>query len=80
MKILKSIFLTSIVSLFSCNPNSNESQQLEAIDSIIYKSVKTNHPGLGVGIVKNGEVIYEKYRGFSNLQHQIPFSNKQDQT
>ena len=28
------------------------------------------------GIVKNGEVIYEKYRGFSNLQHQIPFSNK----
>ena len=76
MKIVKSIFLTSIVSLFSCNPNSNESQQLEAIDSIIYKSVKTNHPGLGVGIVKNGEVIYEKYRGFSNLQHQIPFSNK----
>ena len=76
MKIVKSIFLTSIVSLFSCNPNSNEFQHLEAIDSIIHKSVKTNHPGLGVGIVKNGEVIYEKYRGFSNLQHQIPFSNK----
>lgn len=76
MKILKSIFLTSIFSLFSCNPNSNEFQHLEAIDSIIHKSVKTNHPGLGVGIVRNGEVIYEKYRGLSNLQHQIPFSNK----
>ena len=76
MKILKSIFLTSIFSLFSCNPNSNEFQHLEAIDSIIHKSVKINHPGLGVGIVRNGEVIYEKYRGLSNLQHQIPFSNK----
>ena len=62
--------------LFSCNPNSNELQYLEAIDSIVHKSVKTNHPGLGVGIIRNGEVIYEKYRGLSNLQHQIPFSNK----
>ena len=43
---------------------------------------KFNNPNLiklyhflgGVGIVKNGEVIYEKY-GFSNLQHQIPFSD-----
>ena len=76
MKIVKSIFLTSVVSLFSCNPNSNELQYLEAIDSIVHKSVKTNHPGLGVGIIRNGEVIYEKYRGLSNLQHQIPFSNK----
>ena len=55
---------------------SNELQYLEAIDSIVHKSVKTNHPGLGVGIIRNGEVIYEKYRGLSNLQHQIPFSNK----
>ena len=38
--------------------------------------MENDHPGLGVGIVKNGEVIYEQYKGLSNLQHQIPFSKK----
>ena len=45
------------------------------MDSIISSSIKKDDPGLGVGIIKNGKVVYEKYRGLSNLQHQIPFSD-----
>jgi len=26
----------------------------------------------GVGIVKNGTIVYERYMGLANLQHQIP--------
>ncbi len=47
--------------------------QLHKIDSIIDAKLQKDHPGLAVGIVKNGEIIYEKYRGLSNLQHQISF-------
>ena len=59
-----------------CISNPIEIENFTAIDSIIYSSVQPNHPGIGVGIVRDGEIIYEKYRGLSNLQHQIPFSNK----
>ena len=74
MKSLNSILFLYLFTFFSCS--SNGLQDLKEIDHIINKSVENNHPGLGIGIVKNGEVIYEKYRGLSNLQHQIPFSKK----
>ena len=74
MKSLNSIIFLYLFTFFSCN--SNGLQDLKEIDHIINKSVENDHPGLGIGIVKNGEVIYEKYRGLSNLQHQIPFGKK----
>ena len=76
MKNLNSILIASFVILFSCGSNSIEFQDIKVIDSILHSSVQTNHPGIGVGIVRDGEIIYEKYRGLSNLQHQIPFSYK----
>ena len=74
MKSFNSILFLYVFTFFSCG--SNGVQDLKEINSIINKSLENDHPGLGVGIVKNGEVIYEKYRGLSNLQHQIPFSKK----
>jgi len=50
--------------------------QFKIIDSIINTKVKKDHPGIAVGIVKDGAIIYEKYRGLANLQHQIPFNEK----
>ena len=74
MKSFNIILFLYLFTFFSCG--SNGLQDLKEIDSIINKSVENDHPGLGVGIVKNGEVIYEQYKGLSNLQHQIPFSKK----
>ena len=74
MKNFNNILFIAISIFFNCS--TNELQNFKEIDSIISSSVKEDDPGLGVGIVKNGEVIYEKYRGLSNLQHQIPFSKK----
>ena len=74
MKSFNSILFLYLSTFFSCGFDGL--QDLKEIDHIINKSVENEHPGLGVGIVKNGEVIYEKYRGLSNLQHQIPFSKK----
>mgnify|MGYP001158121566 FL=1 len=54
----------------------SQSDKISKIDSIIYSKVEKNHPGLGVGVIIDGKIIYEKYRGLSNLQHQIPFNEK----
>lgn len=41
------------------------------IDSIINSKIEEKDPALFVGIVKDGKIIYEKYRGLANLQHQV---------
>ena len=51
-------------------------KQIKQIDSIIESKLQDDHPGLGVGIIKDGVIIYEKYFGLANLEHRIPFSEK----
>ncbi|MEM6515528.1 MAG: serine hydrolase domain-containing protein [Bacteroidota bacterium] len=48
----------------------------EKIDSLVNSKVAENHPGMAVGIIKDGEIIYEKYLGLSNLQHKVKFDEK----
>ncbi len=50
--------------------------ELKKIDSIVNSKIQEDHPGLSVGIVKDGNIIYEKYRGLSNLQHQVKFDEE----
>lgn len=64
--------LTLIVPLFVMAQM--EPEQLQQIDSIIESKIKRNHPGIAVGILKDGNIIYEKYHGLSNLTHRIKFS------
>lgn len=44
------------------------------IDQLLESKIKAGAPGLALGIVKNGTVVYERYLGLANLQHQIPVS------
>jgi len=68
-------FITYILLLFSLAILAQENP-FEKIDSIIKSKVQEDHPGIAVGIVKDGNIIYEKYRGLANLQHQVPFDEK----
>lgn len=45
--------------------------QKTALDKLFEEQVKGIAPGLAVGILKNGEVIYEKYVGYANLEHEV---------
>ncbi|WP_299225259.1 serine hydrolase [uncultured Psychroserpens sp.] len=51
-------------------------EQVKKIDSIVNSKIEENDPGLMVGIVKDGNIIYEKYRGLANLEHQVKVSEK----
>lgn len=66
----------SIIILFSTTILFSQENELSKIDSILNAKVKLNEPGIAVGIIKEGNVIYEKYLGLSNLQHQVKFDKK----
>lgn len=44
---------------------------IKTLDDIVESKIGENDPALMVGVIKDGEIIYEKYRGMANLQHQV---------
>jgi len=48
----------------------------EAITEILNQYVDDESPGMAVGIVKEGEIIYENYLGYANLEHQIKVNKR----
>lgn len=48
-----------------------QNQKLNKIDSIVNSKLSDNDPGLFVGVVKDGKIIYEGYKGLASLQHQV---------
>ena len=50
--------------------------EVKKIDSIVNSKLAENDPGIAVGIIKDGIIVYEKYLGLANLQHQVKFDKK----
>ncbi|WP_435624567.1 serine hydrolase domain-containing protein [Flagellimonas sp.] len=48
-----------------------QSKELKEIDALLNSKVSSSNPGLFVGIVKDGEIIYENYKGLASLQHKV---------
>ena len=61
----------SLIGLFVSVCAFGQDNNLQTIDSIINSKLAENDPGLFVGIVYDGNIIYEKYRGMANLQHSV---------
>ena len=43
-------------------------QTIQQLDAIATQDVPKNAPGIATAIIKDGEVIYEKYAGYADLQ------------
>ncbi|MEL7534904.1 MAG: serine hydrolase domain-containing protein, partial [Bacteroidota bacterium] len=43
------------------------SKQIKSLDQIVVDNVDEGAPGLAMGIIKNGKIVYQKYAGVSNL-------------
>ncbi|WP_281986994.1 serine hydrolase domain-containing protein [Aquimarina aggregata] len=46
-------------------------QQIKQIDAIVNSKLSNTDPSLFVGVVKDGKIIYEGYKGLASLQHQV---------
>lgn len=71
MAIQKKLLLLFLLSSFNLFGQSKQQFDQEAITNILYQHANDDIPGMAVGIVKDGEIIYEHYMGYSNLEHKI---------
>ncbi len=68
---MKQILLTALALNISAVAFSQQTNQFKLIDNYVKEAIKTNQiPGLAIGIIKDGKVIFEQYYGAENLEDQ----------
>jgi len=77
MSIYKSTFTLVCLSLFifSCSTNKSSPASNAAIDALFSEWDRPDSPGYGLGVIKDGELIYAKGYGLADLEHNIPISS-----
>jgi CubicO group peptidase (beta-lactamase class C family) len=67
------LILTAILGYCLSGSGQQTSSGIERfVDSLVLKNFEKSEPGAAVGIIRNGEVIYMKPYGISNLTYNIP--------
>ena len=69
---MKNFFFTLCLLLATSTQGIAQNLDVAKIDQLLKSKIKAGAPGLALGIVKNGAIVYERYLGLANLQHQIP--------
>ena len=69
---MKSFFFTLCLLLATFTRGIAQNIDVVKIDQLLESKIKVGAPGLALGIVKNGTIVYERYLGLANLQHQMP--------
>lgn len=73
---MKSFFFTFYLLLATFTQSIAQKIDFSKIDQLLESKIKPGAPGLSVGIVKNGAIVYERYLGLANLQYQIPVTDQ----
>lgn len=68
------LFLFCILNFGICSGQSDQGNIRKA-DSIVNSYSQNNAPGMAVGIIKEGQVIYRKMYGMANLEDRIPIKD-----
>jgi CubicO group peptidase (beta-lactamase class C family) len=73
---MKNIFFVLIIIVhFTSKAQSIENHKIHQIDSLFSEWDKLNSPGCILGIIKDGNFIYQRGYGSANLEHNIPISS-----
>lgn len=74
---MKTLFLSIFTLLTFSVFAQNQSQDINAqkVEVLLNEYLIKNNPGIAVSVVKDGNVIYKKNKGYSNLEHMVPISD-----
>jgi CubicO group peptidase (beta-lactamase class C family) len=74
IQILTAFFLCSFVGRLT-SAGIDVSQKLDGFDAFMIKAVNDwNAPGVAVGIVVNGELVFSKGYGYRDYEKKLPFT------
>lgn len=71
MTIRICLFLSLLFQLTGASAQPLSNALTDSLTQTLRQYVAADAPGMAVGIVRNGQVVYEQYFGHSNLDHQI---------
>ncbi|MEO1515805.1 MAG: serine hydrolase domain-containing protein [Bacteroidota bacterium] len=74
---MKQFFLFSLLFVALIGQSQNfDAATIDRLDKQIEEYVEGLSPGMAVGMVENGKIVYQNYIGYSNLEHQIAIDEK----
>lgn len=56
------------------NPSSTDTQITTRVDAVFARFDKADSPGCALGVIRDGQIIYKRGYGMSNLEYGIPIS------
>ena len=70
------LFSTLLLTSHIGHSQSLSAEQKAKLDQLINEDIEGIAPGLALGIVRDGKIIYENYAGYANLNHEIKIDAK----
>ena len=76
--MIKPILFSIILLLIHVNLVAQSSLDFDAkkVTDLLYQFAKDDTPGMAVGIVSDGQIVYEKYLGYANMEHQVKVNER----
>ncbi|MBP1164401.1 CubicO group peptidase (beta-lactamase class C family) [Chryseobacterium sp. PvR013] len=74
-QIRLTLFIFTILSTGFYFGQFTQQDKIRKADSLLNTYAKSNEPGMAVGIIKDGKVLYKKTYGLANLEDRIPVSD-----
>ncbi|MEO0473076.1 MAG: serine hydrolase domain-containing protein, partial [Bacteroidota bacterium] len=67
---------TILLSFAFLDAQSLSQEEKISLDKILNQYIETGDPGMAIGVVRKGEIIYEGYAGLADLKSNRPISEK----
>ncbi|WP_375201798.1 serine hydrolase domain-containing protein [Hyphococcus sp.] len=68
--------LTTIVAGLASSCAAQEAINYASIDAYLAETIAADRPGCGVGVIDEGGLSYERYRGLAEREHNIPLTEE----
>ncbi|KXH79137.1 serine hydrolase domain-containing protein [Chryseobacterium kwangjuense] len=69
------LFVFSVLTLGLFSGQNNKNEEIRKVDSLINIYTQKNAPGMAVGIIRDGKIIYKKTYGLANLEDRVPITD-----
>lgn len=75
LQIRFALFLFTILNIGFYSGQQIQQDKIRKVDSLVNSYSKSNEPGMAVGIIKDGKILYKKTYGLANLEDRIPVTD-----
>lgn len=74
---MKTLFFIALIFFSTCAfvQNPLNENYTEKVEELLNEYPIKNGPGIAISVIRDGEVIYKKNKGYANLEHMVPITD-----